>query len=52
LLDSNLAVGKAYGVNALPVTVFVKADGTIAARHVGQIDERVLTAELSILTSQ
>jgi cytochrome oxidase Cu insertion factor (SCO1/SenC/PrrC family) len=52
LLDSNLAVGKAYGVNALPVTVFVKADGTIAARHVGQIDERVLAAELSILTSQ
>jgi hypothetical protein len=52
LLDSNLVVGKAYGVNALPVTVFVKADGTIAARHVGQIDERVLTAELSILTSQ
>jgi len=34
LLDGDLAVGKAYGVNALPVTVFVKADGTIAARHI------------------
>ena len=52
LLDADLATGKAYGVTALPVTVFVKADGTISGRHVGQIDERVLSAELSILTSQ
>lgn len=52
LLDADLTVGKAYGVNAMPVTVFVKADGTISGRHVGQIDDRVLAAELSILTSQ
>jgi cytochrome oxidase Cu insertion factor (SCO1/SenC/PrrC family) len=52
LLDADLTVGKAYGVNAMPVTVFVKADGTISGRHVGQLDDRVLTAELSILTSQ
>jgi cytochrome oxidase Cu insertion factor (SCO1/SenC/PrrC family)/thiol-disulfide isomerase/thioredoxin len=30
LLDSDLAVGKAYGVTAYPVTVFVRADGSIA----------------------
>jgi hypothetical protein len=52
LLDADLAAGRAYGVTALPLTVFVKADGTIAGRHVGQLDERVLSAELSILTSQ
>lgn len=52
LLDTDLAVGRAYGVSALPVTVFVKPDGTISGRHIGQIDERVLSAELSILTSQ
>jgi cytochrome oxidase Cu insertion factor (SCO1/SenC/PrrC family) len=52
LLDADLAVGKAYGVSALPLTVFVKADGTISDRHIGQLDERVLSAELSILTSQ
>ncbi len=52
LLDADLAVGKAYGITALPVTVFVKADGTISGRHIGQLDERVLTAELSIVTSQ
>ena len=52
LLDADLAVGRAYSGTALPVTVFVKADGTISGRHIGQIDERVLSSELSILTSQ
>ncbi len=49
LLDSDLSTGHAYGATALPTTVFVKADGTIAARQVGQLDERVLAAELATL---
>ncbi len=49
LLDSDLSVGHAYGAIALPTTVFVGVDGTIAFRQVGQLDERVLTAELSTL---
>ena len=49
LLDSNLAVGHAYGAIALPTTVFVRADGTIAARHIGQLDEGVLAAQLTTL---
>ncbi len=52
LLDSNLRVGHAYGVVALPVTVFVRADGTIVGRQIGQLDERVLVAQLSNLTGQ
>lgn len=52
LLDSDLGVGHAYGATALPTTVFVRADGSIAGRHVGQLDERVLAAELSNLTTQ
>jgi cytochrome oxidase Cu insertion factor (SCO1/SenC/PrrC family) len=52
LLDSDLKVGRAYGVSALPMTVFVHADGSIAAVHVGQLSEAVLAAELSTLTSQ
>ena len=52
LLDSDLAVGRAYGVAALPTTVFVKADGTIDRKQVGQLDARVLAAELSNLSSQ
>jgi len=52
LLDSDLSVGKAYRVTALPMTVFLHADGTIAAVHVGQLSEAVLAAELSTLVSQ
>jgi len=49
LLDTDLAVGRLYGAIALPTTVFVNADGTIAGRVVGQLDERVLDVELSTL---
>ncbi|HEV2967215.1 MAG TPA: thiol-disulfide oxidoreductase, partial [Candidatus Dormibacteraeota bacterium] len=49
LLDSNLSVGHAYGAIAFPTTVFVRADGTIAARHIGQLDEGVLAAQLTTL---
>ena len=49
LLDSDLSVGHAYGATALPTTVFVGVDGTIVARQVGQLDERVLDAELATL---
>jgi cytochrome oxidase Cu insertion factor (SCO1/SenC/PrrC family) len=52
LLDSNLDVGRAYGVMGLPMTVFVKADGTIDRVQVGQLNERVLAAELSNLGTQ
>jgi cytochrome oxidase Cu insertion factor (SCO1/SenC/PrrC family) len=49
LLDSDLSVGHAYGAIAFPTTVFVRADGTITARHIGQLDEAVLAAELTTL---
>jgi thiol-disulfide isomerase/thioredoxin len=52
LLDSDLAVGRAYGVLPLPTTVFVRADGSIAGRQVGELDERVLAAWLSTLTTK
>ena len=52
LLDSSLAVGRAYGVVPLPTTVFVRADGSIAGRQVGELDDRVLAAWLSTLTTQ
>jgi hypothetical protein len=52
LLDSDLAVGRAYGAIGLPITVFVRADGSIDARQIGQLDERALVAELSKLSGQ
>jgi len=52
LLDSDLSAGRAYSVSALPMTVFIRSDGTIDRRQIGQLDERVLAAELSNLASQ
>jgi cytochrome oxidase Cu insertion factor (SCO1/SenC/PrrC family) len=49
LLDSDLSMGHAYGAIAFPTTVFVRANGTIAARHIGQLDEGVLAAQLTTL---
>jgi cytochrome oxidase Cu insertion factor (SCO1/SenC/PrrC family) len=52
LLDSDLGVGHAYGVTAFPTTVFVRANGSIVGRQVGQLDDRVLAAQLSNLITQ
>ena len=52
LLDSDLKVGRAYGLSALPMTIFVRSDGTIDRKQIGQLDQRVLDAELSNLSSQ
>jgi len=52
LLDSDLSIGHAYGAIALPTTVFIRADGTIAARHIGQLDAIVLAAQISNLVSK
>ena len=51
LLDSDLKVGHEFGAIALPTTVFVRADGTIADRHIGQLDDAVLAAEISNLST-
>ena len=50
LLDTGFRTGRAYGVSALPTTVFVRADGTIDRVQVGELDAGVLAAELSALT--
>ncbi|HYS96848.1 MAG TPA: redoxin family protein [Candidatus Dormibacteraeota bacterium] len=52
LLDTNLSVGRQYGLSALPMTIFIKPDGTIDRRQIGQLGDRVLEAELSILVTQ
>jgi cytochrome oxidase Cu insertion factor (SCO1/SenC/PrrC family) len=52
LLDSDLTVGHSYGIFMLPMTVFVRADGTIDRRQVGQVDASVLAAELANLSSR
>jgi cytochrome oxidase Cu insertion factor (SCO1/SenC/PrrC family) len=52
LLDSDTRVLRSYGLFALPTTIFVRADGTIDRRQVGELQEGVLASELSNLSSQ
>ena len=52
LLDADLGVGHSYGAFSLPMTVFVRADGTIDRTQVGQLQEGVLASELSNLGTQ
>jgi thiol-disulfide isomerase/thioredoxin len=52
LLDQDLGIGRAYGISAYPMTVFVRKDGTIDRRQIGELYEGVLAAELSKLVSQ
>src|SRR5262249_17780786 len=52
LLDSDLSVGHEYGIFMLPMTIFVRTDGRIDRRQVGQVDSGVLQTELSNLTTR
>jgi len=48
--DPDGAVGRLYGVSVLPVTVFIRADGTIEGKYLGQTDAAVLADHLAALT--
>ena len=52
LLDSDTRVLRSYGMFALPTTIFVRPDGTIDRRQIGQLEAGVLASELSNLASQ
>lgn len=45
--DPDGSIGADYMVSGLPTSVFVRADGTIAARYPGAMDEKTLTQHLS-----
>ena len=47
--DPDGTAGDLYGVSYYPVTVFVKADGTVEGRYVGATDASVLAAHLASL---
>lgn len=48
--DPDGSVGRLYGVNVLPVTVFIRADGSIEGKYLGQTDEAILTRHLRAIT--
>ena len=48
--DSSNAVGKAYGVAAVPQTFFIRRNGTIAQRYYAQIPDDDFATELAKIT--
>jgi cytochrome c biogenesis protein CcmG/thiol:disulfide interchange protein DsbE len=51
-VDDDQAVAKAYGVRSIPLTFFVRADGTIAARVFGFTSEAALAGPLAKLLAR
>jgi cytochrome c biogenesis protein CcmG, thiol:disulfide interchange protein DsbE len=51
-VDDDRAVAKAYGVRSIPLTFFVRADGTIAARVFGFTTEAALADPLAKLLAK
>jgi cytochrome c biogenesis protein CcmG, thiol:disulfide interchange protein DsbE len=51
-IDDDQAVAKAYGVRSIPLTFFVRADGTIAARVFGFTTEAALADPLTKLLAK
>lgn len=49
IVDPNDSIGEAYGVEDLPVTVWVGRDGRVADVVVGQLTQQALDAELASL---
>ena len=49
--DPDGKVGRLYGVTVLPVTVFIRPDGTIEGKYLGQTDAAILRDHLAAITS-
>ena len=45
--DSRVSIG--YGLFGVPETFFIRADGTVAYKHVGPVDDVVLTEQVEAL---
>jgi cytochrome oxidase Cu insertion factor (SCO1/SenC/PrrC family) len=48
--DPDGSVGRLYGVSVLPVTVFIRSDGTIEGKYLGQTNAAILADHLAALT--
>ena len=50
--DTEFSAADAYGINAIPVTVFVRADGSLFTQQVGAMQESILRAYLDDLLNE
>jgi cytochrome oxidase Cu insertion factor (SCO1/SenC/PrrC family)/thiol-disulfide isomerase/thioredoxin len=48
--DPDGAVGRLYGVSVLPVTVFIRPDGSIEGKYLGQTDATILDNHLTAIS--
>ena len=51
LLDPKEEVRKLYGVSEYPTTFFIQADGTVKAKHIGEMKEAFIEQSLDELTA-
>jgi len=49
VIDNDSRVSIAYGLFGVPETFFVRADGTLAYKHVGPVDAAVMTERVAAL---
>jgi cytochrome oxidase Cu insertion factor (SCO1/SenC/PrrC family) len=49
MLDSDGKVGDLYRITGLPTTIFMRADGTIEGRYIGQTDEQIVTRHIDAI---
>lgn len=49
--DPDGTVGRLYGVSVLPVTVFIRADGSIEGKYLGQTDAAILDNHLAAIAA-
>lgn len=49
LLDQAMQLPRHYGTMGLPITLFLRADGTLAAMHMGEISREALNANIAKL---
>jgi cytochrome oxidase Cu insertion factor (SCO1/SenC/PrrC family) len=49
LLDQDGGVGDRYRISGLPTTVFVRPDGSIEGRYIGQTNESVLSSHIAAI---
>ena len=49
LLDTDGKAGDLYRITGLPTTIFVRADGTIEGRYIGQTNEQILGPHIAAI---
>lgn len=49
LLDTDGKGGDIYNITGLPTTIFVRTDGTIEGRYIGQTNEQILGAHIAAI---